>query len=144
MIQRFVNYCNELAVKHLLTKPVKESEIIMSDLAHNARKALKSAGQTFCSVTFVKKDGSIRTLNHRNDILHKFVSNTPESIARAAIKRANNPHLVTVIDMALFNKLPDDRKADAIRQFDANRLVNVKVKGRIIPFGRVVSHVLPL
>jgi len=108
------------------------------------RDTIQNTNGKFVSISFVKKDGSIRTLTHRENMLNKYVKQDAESQAKAAARRANNPHLITVIDMHAHAKLPEDQKARAIRSIDVNRVFEIKANGRTIPFGRVVSHVVPL
>jgi len=118
----------------------------MSNTLHNAiRDAITQPRKNqFVRVSFVKKDGSIRHITHCASVMSRFVKQDEESKAKAARNAANNPHIVKLFDIHEYNRLPGDQKARAFRSVDLNRVFEVKTEGRVIPFGRVVSHVVPL
>ena len=98
-------------------------------------------------ISFVKKDGAIRHITHRAGILSKYVKTDDASRTKAAIRAANNPHLMTVIDVHAHTKLQQidrDEGGRAIRSINMDSIFEIKTNGRVIPFGRVVSHVVPL
>jgi hypothetical protein len=108
------------------------------------RKVVQDAGNEFVRISFVKKDGTIRNLTHRANMMAKYIKQDEESRAKAAIRAANNPHLLTAMDIHEANRLPEDQKARAIRSINLDNVFEVKAHGRVIKFGKVQSFVVPL
>jgi len=145
-LQTAVDACNKIALNLLFTKPNPESDNTMTTI--NKREAIRnlvaSAGNEFVRLSFVKKDGTIRHITHRANMMAKHIKQDQESRDKAAIRAANNPHLLTVLDIHASNKLPDDQKARAIRSINLDNVFAVKWGGQEIAFGKVQSYVVPL
>lgn len=147
LLQRAVDACNKIALNLLFTKSTQESEMTMNTQI-NKRAAIRtlvaSAGNEFVRLSFVKKDGTIRHITHRANMMAKHIKQDAESKAKAAIRATNNPHLLTVLDIHASNKLPDDQKARAIRSINLDNVYAVKWGGNEIAFGKLQSYVAPL
>jgi hypothetical protein len=69
------------------------------------RDLINSAGGRFMSVTFIKKDGSERLMNIQPAAIVKKIKD-PETVSaidkqRTAARKANNPHLMPVVDVQI-------------------------------------------
>lgn len=84
-----------------------------------------SAQGRFCSVTFIKKDGTVRVMNIQPARIAKAIKD-PDEVAdidkqRTAARRANNPHLLPVWDNA----------KQAIRSVNLDTVTEIKVDGEV-------------
>ncbi len=91
---------SDLRAAHLVATQREEEEQAKTALDAK-RKLISSAKGRFCSVTFTKKDGSVRTMRVQPAKLqyHCKGEAAPESARRAAVTRAQrHPHLLPVWD----------------------------------------------
>lgn len=87
-----------------------------------------SAQGRFCSVTFIKKDGTVRVMNiqpARIAAAIKDPADVSEADAqRTATRKRNNPHLLPVWDNA----------KQAIRSVNLDTVTTIKVDGEVFEY----------
>lgn len=93
------------------------------------RALIASAQGRFCSVTFIKKDGSERIMNIQPARITKAIKDPDEVSAidkqRTETRRVNNPHLLPVWDNA----------KQAIRSVNLDTVTEIKVDGDVYAYG---------
>ena len=82
-----------------------------------------SAKGQFCSVTFIKKDGSVRVMNIQPARIAAAIKD-PADAQRTATRKRNNPHLLPVWDNA----------KQAIRSVNLETVTEIKVGGQVYEF----------
>ena len=96
---------------------------------YNTMRALvASAKGQFCSVTFIKKDGSERLMNVQPAVIQKHIKD-PDEVSeidkqRTESRRANNPHLLPVWDV----------QKQAIRSVNLDTVTQIKVGGEVFTY----------
>jgi hypothetical protein len=125
-----------------MPRPSKAPNVVLPKLSDNARiiftenvmAALKKRG-TIGRATFVKKDGSLRTMRF---IISQSQSYEAKGSEVAARTMANNPHLFRAIDLDIYRaakKSGADKQSamsKAFRQINALTLREVSVNGAVI------------
>jgi len=117
---------------NVVLPPLTDNGRIM--FLENAMQALRRRG-TIGRATFVKADGSVRTMRF---IIAQSASYQAKGDAVAARTMANNPHLFRVIDLDLYRrekKAGRDKQtamSKAFRQINALTLKEVSVNGAVI------------
>ncbi len=96
----------------------------MRDYAQMA-ELIASAQGRFCSVTFIKKDGSERVMNIQPARIAAAIKD-PDEVSdidkqRTQTRKANNPHLLPVWDNA----------KQAIRSVNLDTVTEIKVDGEV-------------
>lgn len=97
---------------------------ILTAEAQAAKEALEFAGRDgkIFTVTFIKKDGSVREMNARTGV---------KAYSQGGVRStAGNPNIFGLYDMALRKELTKDEARKAYRSLDLNRVT--KVNGRNI------------
>jgi hypothetical protein len=86
-----------------------------------------SKGQ-FCSVTFIKKDGTVRVMNIQPARIKAAIKDPSEvrdiDKQRTAARKSNNPHLLPVWDNA----------KQAIRSVNLDTVTEIKVGGEVYSY----------
>jgi hypothetical protein len=91
---------------------------------NNMAALVASAKGQFCSVTFIKKDGSERLMNIQPAVIKAHIKD-PSEVAdidkqRTAARKANNPNLLPVWDV----------QVQAIRSVNLDTVTLIKVGGQ--------------
>lgn len=96
---------------------------ILSAAALAAKEAIEFAGSKgkIFTVTFAKKDGTIREMNSRLHVA-KYTSGGVRSTA-------GNPNIMGLYDMKLRKELTEDEGKKAYRSLDLNRVISVNGRG---------------
>jgi len=96
----------------------------MRDYAEMAALVASAKGQ-FCSVTFIKKDGSERLMNIQPAVIKSHIKDPDEvrdiDKQRTAARRANNPNILPVWDV----------QVQAIRSVNLDTVTQIKVGGNV-------------
>ena len=99
----------------------------MRDYNTMAQLVLSAKGQ-FCSVTFIKKDGSERLMNIQPAVIKAHIKD-PDEVSeidkqRTATRKANNPNLLPVWDV----------QKQAIRSVNLDTVTQIKVGGVVYDY----------
>ena len=90
---------------------------------------IQSAKGRFMSVTFVKKDMSIRTMNIQPAAIAKAIKDPSEvsdaDKQRTETRRANNPHLLPVWDV----------QNQGVRSVNLDTVTEIKIDGEVYRYG---------
>ena len=89
-----------------------------SDRVAKIRELIDSAGSTYVSVNFIKKDGSLRQLTFNPADHNDIVGTGSEAAAK--------------VDENIFRIR--DTKKQAWRSFDARRVISIKANGKVTEF----------
>ena len=89
-----------------------------SDRVAKIRELIDSAGSTYVSVNFIKKDGSLRQMTFNPADHNDIIGTGSEAAAK--------------VDENIF-RIRDNTK-QAWRSFDARRVISMKVKGKVTEF----------
>ena len=97
--------------------------------ATKIKSIIREAKSTIVSVTFTKKDGTLRTMSfnarHKEGI--KGLDASEQAQKAVETRKANNPNLIIVIDLAAKRKT---KKPEASwRSFNCESVVSVKAGG---------------
>lgn len=99
----------------------------MRDYATMAALVASAKGQ-FCSVTFIKKDGSERLMNIQPAVIKGHIKDPDEvrdiDKQRTAARKANNPHLLPVWDV----------QKQGIRSVNLDTVTQIKVGGEVFKY----------
>ena len=88
-----------------------------------AKTLLGATAGRFISVTFIKKDGSERTLSIQPHAVKTHLAENPSESAKKATetRKANNPHLFPVYDV----------QAKCIKSINLDTITRIKMEGMI-------------
>ena len=90
------------------------------------KEIIESSGSKIFSVTFIKKDGSERTMSCHNRVTRDLKGEMAEERYRKAQKtrKENNPNLVNVVDVAV------GVRNGGRRSINVDTIISLRVSGR--------------